>query len=202
MRNAVFALLVAAPSLLVGWLLGSGFAAPATTTALGGLEGFVSPPPGAGPAAAPSASGPAAPPGDDDAGLLALFNGDLGVAKVKEKVELFDDRKLFDYIDGGAPAYLAHHFRTLAAAEMAGPEGSELTCDVYDMRTAQDAGAMFDAERSGAAKPVDGWAEALQGNLSFVFHRGRYYVKLTAFDKKAEAHLQKLAEVLKDRMAP
>lgn len=195
MRNAVFALLVAAPSFLSGWLLGSGTNVSPAAPLQAGPEGSGAPPQAA---AAPAAAG-----GDaEDAALLALFKDGPGGAKIKEKVELFDDRKLFDYIDGGAPAYLSHHFRKLAAAEMAGSEGSELTCDVYDMRTAKNASAIFEAERSSAAKAVEGWAEALRGNLSFVFHRGRYYVKLTAFDKKAEALLPRLAEALKERMAP
>lgn len=163
----------------------------------------MSPAPGANAAgAAPAAAAAGGGEGAEDSALVALFKDGAGGAKVKEKVELYDDRGLFDYIDGGAPAYLSHNFRKLAAAEMAGPEGSEMTCDVYDMRTAKDAGAIFEAERSSGSKPVEGWAEALRGNLSFVFHRGRYYVKLTAFDKKAEALLPKLAEALKERMAP
>ena len=178
MRNIVFALLVALPSLLIGWLLGSGSRGP---------------PPDLAPA-------PAAV--EEDASLTALFKDSPGGAKLKEKVELYDDKKLFDYIDGGAPTFIEKNFRKLAAAEMASPEGSELTCDIYDMRTGKDAQAIFSAERSASAKPIDGWAEAIHGNLSFVFHRGRYYVKLTAFDKKAEALLPKLAAALKERMSP
>jgi hypothetical protein len=36
--------------------------------------------------------------------------------------------------------------------------------------------------------------------MSFVFSNGRYYVKLTAFDKKAEAALPELAKALRERM--
>jgi hypothetical protein len=187
LRNIVFALLVALPSLLIGWLLGSGSSAPPPD---------LSPHPSGAPAKAPST------PVDEDASLVALFKDSPGGAKVKEKVELYDDKKLFDYIDGGAPTFIEKNFRKLAAAEMASAEGSELTCDIYDMRTGKDAEAIFSAERSASAKPIDGWAEAIHGNLSFVFHRGRYYVKLTAFDKKAEALLPKLAAALRERMSP
>ncbi len=189
MRNVVFALLVALPSLLIGWLLGSGHRAP-------------QPDPSPHPSGAPATVSAPATPADEDASLIALFKDSPGGAKVKEKVELYDDKKLFDYIDGGAPTFIEKNFRKLAAAEMASPEGSELTCDIYDMRTDKDAQAIFSAERSASAKPLDGWAEAIRGNLSFVFHRGRYYVKLTAFDKKAEVLLPKLAEALKQRISP
>jgi hypothetical protein len=36
--------------------------------------------------------------------------------------------------------------------------------------------------------------------MSFVFHHGRYYAKLTAFDAKAEAALPVVARSLKERM--
>ena len=47
---------------------------------------------------------------------------------------------------------------------------------------------------------MEGWPEAISGTMSFVFHAGRYYVKLTAFDAKAEAALPALARSLKEKV--
>jgi hypothetical protein len=135
-----------------------------------------------------------------DTTLRALFEPSLAGAKVKEKVALYDEKGLFDYIDGAAPIFIERHFRKLAAVEMATPEGSDLVCDVYDMATPENAQAIFDKEKSPSAKLADGWPEAIVGPMSFVFHHARYYIKLTAFDAKAEAALPLVARSLKERM--
>jgi hypothetical protein len=83
-----------------------------------------------------------------DATLRALFEPSPAGAKVKEKVALYDEKGLFDYIDGAAPIFIERHFRKLAATEMATPEGSDLVCDVYDMATPENAQAIFDKEKS------------------------------------------------------
>jgi len=135
-----------------------------------------------------------------DATLRALFEPSPAGAKVKEKVALYDEKGLFDYIDGAAPIFIERHFRKLAAVEMATPEGSDLVCDVYDMAAPENAQAIFDKEKSPNAKLADGWPEAIVGPMSFVFHHARYYIKLTAFDAKAEAVLPLVARSLKEKM--
>jgi hypothetical protein len=138
--------------------------------------------------------------GDPDGALRALFVPAPAGMTIKEKVALYDEKGLFDYIDGAAPIFIERHFRKLAASEMATPEGSELVCDVYDMASAENAQSIFDKERSPTAKPLDGWSEAIAGPMSLVFHHGRYYAKLTAFDAKAEAALPSVARALKEKM--
>jgi len=122
--------------------------------------------------------------------------------RIKDKVALYDAKGLFDYIDGAAPLFIDRGFRRLGAAEMATPDGGELTCDVYDMGSPDNARAIFTKERSPSAKSVPGWDGAVAGPKSFVFHYGKYYVKLTAFDDKAESRLPELAKALKERMRP
>ena len=137
---------------------------------------------------------------DADTALRALFDVSFVGAKVKDKVALYDEKGLFDYIDGAAPIFIERHFRKLGAAELSTPEGSDLVCDVYDMASAENAQAIFNAERSASAKTVDGWTDAIVGPMSFVFHHARYYTKLTAFDAKAEAALPLVARALKEKM--
>jgi hypothetical protein len=147
---------------------------------------------------APAAARPAGQ--EADLALRALFEPAPAGATIKEKVALYDEKGLFDYIDGAAPIFIDRHFRKLAAAEMATPEGSDLVCDVYDMATPENAQSIFDKEKSAQAKAVDGWAEAITGPMSLVFHHARYYAKLTAFDAKAEALLPAVARALKEKM--
>lgn len=135
-----------------------------------------------------------------DSALQALFAPAPAGMTIKEKVALYDEKGLFDYIDGAAPIFIERHFRKLAASEMATPEGSDLVCDVYDMATAENAQSIFEKEKSATAKPLEGWPDAIAGPMSLVFHHGRYYAKLTAFDAKAEAHLPAVARALKEKM--
>jgi len=175
-RYTVFAVLVAVPLALIGWIAWRGNAGPA-------------------PHPLPDAGAPAA----SDAALLALFEGEPAGAQLSEKVVLYDSQTLFDYIDGAAPTFIERGFRKLGAAEMKA-RGGELTCDVYDMAAPDNAQSIFEKERSPTAKAVDGWPEAIIGPKSLVFRHGRYYAKLTAFDAKAEALLPEVAKGLRARM--
>ena len=177
MRYLLFAVLALVPLALVGTLVWQGNKAPPAEHA-----------------AARSAGG------DAVAVLRWLFDFKLASAKIKEKISLYDDKGLFDYIDGAAPIFIERHFRKLAATELSTPEGSDLVCDVYDMATPDNAQSIFDKEKSAQAKPVEDWPGAIAGPMSFVFHQARYYVKLTAFDAKAEAALPLVARALKEKM--
>ena len=143
---------------------------------------------------------PLAHPSEADRSLLALFQGNLGGARVKDKVTLYDDKGLFDYIDGAASIFIQHHFRKLAAADMTSARGSDIDCMVYDMAEPANALSIFDAEKSVTARLVADFPDAVSGPLSFVFRSGRYYVKLTAFDAKAGAALPGLAKALRGKM--
>ena len=179
MRIILFAVLAVIPPTLIGTLV---------------LKGHRAPP-------AEHASASARPSGQEaDATLRALFEPPPTGTKIKEKITLYDEKGLFDFIDGAAPIFIDRHFRKLAAAEIATAEGSDLDCAVYDMATPENAQSIFDKEKSVSAKAVDGWPEAIAGPMSFVFHHTRYYAKLTAFDAKAEAALPAVAHSLKEKM--
>ena len=182
MRIIVFLVLAIIPPTLIGALVWEG-----RTAAVGAPN-------------ARAASTPRAPAEDPDAALRALFAPPPAGMTIKEKIPLYDEKGLFDYIDGAAPIFIERNFRKLAASEMATPEGSDLVCDVYDMASAENAQSIFDKEKSPTAKPLDGWPEAIAGPMSLVFHHGRYYAKLTAFDAKAEAALPAVARALKEKM--
>ena len=181
MRYLLFAVLALVPLALVGTLVWQGNKAPPAEHA----------------AARPAG-------GDADAVLRGLFDFKLAAAlghTLRADVDaLNNDKGLFDYIDGAAPIFIERHFRKLAATELSTPEGSDLVCDVYDMATPDNAQSIFDKEKSAQAKPVEDWPGAIAGPMSFVFHQARYYVKLTAFDAKAEAALPLVARALKEKM--
>ncbi len=135
-----------------------------------------------------------------DTALQALFDGLAPKAQLKAPAALYDEKGLFNYIDGAAPVYIQRHFRRLAAAELAITGGGEAVADIYDMTAPENAASIFAAERSASAKPLVGFDAAVTGAMSLVFQQGRFYVKLTAFDPKAEAALPDLGRALADRM--
>jgi len=171
-RYLLLAVLVVIPVALIGWMFWVGHVPP------------------------PLEPTPAARKVAGDAELLALFKDPLAGAKVKGEIALYDAKGLFNYIDGAAPIFIERHFRKLAAAELASADGADLTCDVYDMSSPADAESIFSKERSASAKPAPGFAQGVSGPMSLVFRQGRYYVKLTAFDAKAEAALPAVGQAI------
>jgi hypothetical protein len=179
-RRLVAAALVAAPILLVGWVARKG----------------------RGPARQPRGAAPPAaglPPGDD-AALARLFETLAPAARLKAPVVLYDEKLLYEYIDGGAPLYVARHFRRLAAAELDAAGGAELNADVYDMAAPENAAAIFALESSAQARPAPGFDAGRTGPMSLVFRQGRFYVKLTAFDPRGEAALAEVGRAIAARL--
>ena len=143
---------------------------------------------------------PAAPKSEDaEPGLKKLFEGELGGVTKKGEPTIYDEKTLYDAIDGAAPIFLERKFRRLASVELAA-NGHDLTCDVYDMTDAEQATSIFEKERSKQAKTPADWPEALVGPMSLVFHQARFYVKLTAFDAEAEAALPVVGRALREKM--
>lgn len=195
MKQVVFAILVAVPSVLLGWVVGRGqTSGPSDAVAIqcnsndDDASGFESP--------------TTAKPKEDekDSVLRAVFGKPVAGATVKGELQLYDAKGLFDYVDGAAPMYIDRGFRKLAAAELISDKGGELTGDVYDMGAPKNAESIFEAERSDGTKEVASWPEAISGPRSFVFHFDRYYVKLTAFDANSEAALLDVAREVKARL--
>jgi hypothetical protein len=177
LRAFVAALLVAVPVVLVGWIAWSGRGPPRQPRA---------------PAAASSAAADLEP--------AKLFRALSPAAELKGQIASYDEKTIFDYIDGAAPLYLQRHFRRLSAVELTVSGGGELTADVYDMAAPENAASIFAAERSPSARPVSGLEAAAAGSMSLVFQRGRFYVKLTAFDARGEAALPQVARALAREM--
>lgn len=137
---------------------------------------------------------------DPEPALRALFRGELGGLSVSGDPSAFDEKSLFDAIDGAAPIFLERKFRRSLSVELATATGHELTCDVYDMTDEEHARSIFEKERSSQAKVPADWPQALAGPMSLVFHQGRFYVKMTAFDAEAEEALPRLGRALREKM--
>jgi hypothetical protein len=190
MRYLFVAVLVAVPSVLITWIVSRGVYGDVAERCAA-VKGAAPP---STPAASPAASA------DPDQRLKAILADALPGFSVNGTVELYDAKGLFDYIDGAAPLYIDRKFRKLAAAEMKLDGGGELTADVYDMSDAEHARSIYEAEATPTAEAVAIGDGGRKSTMAMVFRKGAFYVKLTAFDAKAEAALPALAEALVARM--
>lgn len=132
--------------------------------------------------------------------LRKLFAGGLGGLTAAGEGNVYDEKNLYDAINGAAPVFFERQFRRLLSMELKTAAGDEVACDVFDMTDAEHARSIFEKERSAQARAPEGFADALAGPMSLVFHRGRFYVKATAFNAGGEAALLPLGRALEERM--
>jgi len=106
---------------------------------------------------------------------------------------------LYQYIDGAADVYLLYDFQSLLHQDLKNVT-AQLTADIYEMKTPEDAFGMFSSERSPtykfAAIGVEGYRS--RGLLNFV--QDRYYVKLTGSGTNSDLVLDQLANTLSQRI--
>ena len=90
---------------------------------------------------------------------------------------------LYGYINGGAEIFLEYDFEELWLARYTRGEKSEITLEVYRMRTPEDAFGIFSVRRSGNEHLSIG-IEALHciSEMQISGIRGVFYVNITAFD--------------------
>lgn len=106
---------------------------------------------------------------------------------------------LYQYIDGAADVYLLYDFRSLLHQDF--KNGSaDLTADIYEMKTAEDAFGMFSSERSASYKFTATGIEGYHSKGVMNFVQDRYYVKLTGSGTNADLSLDQLANTISQRI--
>jgi hypothetical protein len=153
--------------------------------------------------APPTAAQEATPSNLSDSGqaLLALLPADGAVTgwTRKEAPRLYGADSLWDFIDGGAEAYLACGFQEVVTSEYVNPAmPSGILVDVYRMSDAAGALGIYSQERSqtGESRPIG--AEGYLAGTALNFWTNAYYVKLTAFEERDDikAAMAQLAEAV------
>ncbi len=104
----------------------------------------------------------------------------------------YDRATLYDYVDGGADRYLRRGFKGLAAARYVNAADDELTLDLYDLGTAENARALLAEAKVPHSRPVAVGDEALAHAYGLHFRRGAIYGEVTV--PRAEPALQQAAE--------
>jgi hypothetical protein len=89
----------------------------------------------------------------------------------------FDDKTIFDYIDGSGEVYRAYNLRQCLARTYSKTGSPDIVLDVFDMRTAADAFGVFTHDTDGEAIAIGQDARWRIGWLSF--WKDRFFVSVT-----------------------
>lgn len=103
---------------------------------------------------------------------------------------------IFEYVDGGAEAFLQFDFQDLTAASYVASDKVEVRVDVYHHRDAARAFGIYSQERRAGSTKMPGRLEGIASPDHLEFVAGPYYVKLALLDGGAPAILPKLAEAI------
>lgn len=115
-------------------------------------------------------------------------------------VATYTPETLFEYIDGGAEAFLQFDFQDLTSATYGKGDKLELTADVYHHRDAGRAFGIYSQERRPGSAKMPGRLEGIASADHLEFVAGAYYVKLALPGGGDPALLQQAAQKIADRL--
>jgi hypothetical protein len=101
-------------------------------------------------------------------------------ARLTEGPLFYSPGSLYEYINGGAEAFVQYDFLALAQAVYRKGD-AEITVDVYDMGRSDNAFGIYASERSPDYSFISIGAEGYQSDNLIHFLHDRYYVKLSGF---------------------
>ena len=90
----------------------------------------------------------------------------------------YDRKTIFDYLDGGAEAYLHYDFRQLLARRFSTEKQPAITVDLFEMGSPAEAFGIFSFERMSGEVGIGQGSEYASGLLRF--WKGHYFVAITA----------------------
>ena len=145
-------------------------------------------------ASAKGTSGPAQ-------GQLASFLREPlpGKAVAQGSGTVYNPDTLYQYIDGGADLYLLYDFKALLHQDFKSG-ATELTADIYEMSTPEDAFGIYASERSPGYKFIALGAEGYLENGILNFFENRYYIKLSGSGANVDGLLEQFARILSSRI--
>jgi hypothetical protein len=98
-----------------------------------------------------------------------------------DKTQTFDASTLWQYIDGGADQYVNAGLVSAATSDYKYQGNLEAVVDIYTMKTAAGAQKVFEADPPLDAKTPQLGDAARLYERSLVFRKGKYLVRITAY---------------------
>ena len=112
----------------------------------------------------------------------------------------YTPENLFEYIDGGADAFLQFDFEELLTASYVNAQKVEVTVDLYHHRNALRAFGMYTQERPAGSTPVPVGIEGIAGSDHLEFVAGPVYAKLAQAGGKDTSFLRMFADKIAARL--
>ena len=103
-----------------------------------------------------------------------------------ESIRTFEAADLWKYIDGDAERYLKAGVRRVSTTDCKFQNKVDAVVDIYTMKSAEGADAIFRSEPAADAKPIQLGDEARLSIQSLVFRKGTYLVRIVAYEESAE----------------
>jgi hypothetical protein len=130
---------------------------------------------------------------------------ELAGFQITEAAQYYDAGNLWDYIDGGAPGYLAYGFKQAAAFTVVhSADQLEFVVDIYDMGDALNAFGIYSSERAPDGTAANAGSEGYRTENALFFWQDRYYVKIVGYAAAPTmaATSSKLAAILSRKLPP
>jgi hypothetical protein len=121
----------------------------------------------------------------------------IGPWKADGEDRVFDDRTIFDYIDGAGEVYRAYHMHRCLSRRYAASPAAAIILDIFDMGSSEDAYGVFTHDRDG--DPVDLGQEGLYKAGWLRFWKDRFFVSI--FDEAQIADSREAANGLGNAVA-
>ena len=133
--------------------------------------------------------------------LFPVTQEAAGWARVGE-TRTFPGENLFEYIDGAADKFTQAGLERAQTTDYRYQEKVDAAADVSIMKTPEAARKVFESEASPASQPLTLGDRARISKGSLLFIRGRFYVKLVAFEEAPEVAegLKKLGEAIERKL--
>ncbi len=122
---------------------------------------------------------------------------------ITHDAEYYTKENLWDYMNGGAPGYLAYGFEKMVTLQVKSLKNhSEIVVDLYDMGNHLNAFGIYAVERIPGGRDLAIGVDSFQYDTTLCFWQDKYYVKLMSYDMQPETaqSLSRLATLITQKM--
>jgi hypothetical protein len=122
---------------------------------------------------------------------------------ITHDVEQYTKENLWEYMNGGAPGYLAYGFEEMVTLQVKNLNNHlEIVVDIYDMGNHLNAFGIYSVERIPAGRDLEFGVDSFQYDTTLCLWQDKYYVKLMSYDMKPETaqSLSNLATLITQKM--
>ena len=128
---------------------------------------------------------------------------DLTGFTITHDPEQYTKENLWDYMNGGAPGYLAYGFEEMVSLQVKNLKNqSEIVVDMYDMGNQLNAFGIYSVERIPEGRDLTFGVDSFLYDTTLCFWQDKYYVKLMSYDMQPETaqSLSRLAALITRKM--